>query len=164
MVAIWKRLWRRGQAPVRVLVTVPDDRLIDYREAADLRKLLAALALWEAGFVEDTSAAEKILAAANQRDAVADARDAAADQRDNDLDLAEMLDVDHPYGYDWPARREAAADREHAKQDRLAARLDRIALADPEGRRLNVAAGTPASRRVRFRRTTKPEPKPANGR
>ena len=65
----------------------------------------------------------------DDRDRVSDARDASADRRDHELDLAEMLDVDHSYGDHWPERRAAALDRRHAKDERAASREDRRALA-----------------------------------
>ncbi len=130
---------RTGAAPV--LVIEPCDRLIDEQEAADLEKLLAALALWEAGFVEDMRAAEEILAAAAERDALADARDRAAVERENAHDLIEFLKAGAGYGDDWPERRAADLDREYARQDRAAARRDRMALADPQSRMLVHLAG-----------------------
>ncbi len=84
----------------------------------------------EKALVARLEAAQAILLAAHERDAVADTRDALADSRDRDLDLASMLITasDHVYGGTWPERRHAALDRELARSDRLAARLDLTAL------------------------------------
>lgn len=71
----------------------------------------------------------RILAAAEARDAASDACDASAEQRDRELDLAEMLAVVGTYGDRWPERRAAVLDRQHARDDRAAAREDRRALA-----------------------------------
>lgn len=129
MIAKWKKSpWRTTEA--RVQVRVPHDPLVDEREAADLKQMLAAQSLRYAAFVEGLKAAEEILAAADERDALADARDVAADKREHDLDLAALLAASGDYGGDWPARRAASLDREHAKQDRIAARLDLRAMAD----------------------------------
>jgi hypothetical protein len=73
--------------------------------------------------------ATEILAAADRRDTLAEERDLAAERREEDLDLAEFLAQDGDYGHDWPQRRATALDRARAKEDRLAARRDRDALA-----------------------------------
>ena len=71
----------------------------------------------------------EIVAAADERDALADARDLSAEQHEHGLDLAHFLAAEaDDYGYDWPERRAAALDREHARQDRIAARGDLTAL------------------------------------
>jgi hypothetical protein len=127
VIPVWKKSSRRTAVSPGP-GTVPLDRTTDEREA-DLERRLAALEAWEATFAERRRAAREILAAADQRDAVADARDLAADRREQDLDRAEFLAADGEYGNDWPERRAAAMDREHAKADRRAARRDRIALA-----------------------------------
>jgi len=142
------RLWnRRGSAAGgRASFTVLQDRFIDQPEADDLEDMLAvSLALREAESREGVRAAKEILAAAAERDARADARDAAADKRDQDLDLAALLGA-RDYGGDWPARRAAALDRENAKQDRTAARLDLSALADQFFLRENLREETSGGR------------------
>jgi hypothetical protein len=98
---------------------------------------------------ELTQAVQELLAAAEQRDALADARDAAAARRDQALDLAGFL-AKGDYGNDWPLRRGAALDRERAKDDRAAARRDRIAL----GSALLEPDGVP----LRSRRALEPQP------
>ena len=91
----------------------------------------------QTALVERRRAVQEILAAADQRDALADERDLAADGRDHNLDLAEFLAADGEYGNNWPERRDAALARKLAKDDRVAARRDRMALAqdltDPGG-------------------------------
>lgn len=78
---------------------------------------------------ERAEAVATILAAADARDAISDARDAAAEERERQIDLSEMLAVDHTYGDHWAERRDATLDRLHAREDRRAAREDRLALA-----------------------------------
>lgn len=98
------------------------------RREADYTRRLAALEAREAAFAAHVRAAREVLAAADRRDALADARDEAADRHDRDLDLAEFLADGDEYGAHLPVRRAAALGREHAKDDRRAARRDRIAL------------------------------------
>lgn len=77
---------------------------------------------------ERMDAAQKIRIAADERDLVSGARDVAADKRENELDRADMLNVQGDYGAHWPERRNAGSDRAHAKDDRNASHADRIAL------------------------------------
>jgi hypothetical protein len=70
--------------------------------------------------------------AADRRDVITDARDERADERSNDLDRADVMDRDSTYGDHWPERRNAALDREHAKDDRTASRDDRAALTEDD--------------------------------
>lgn len=98
----------------------------------DVRQELATSLGPEAAPAVRVRSAVEILAAADERDALADARDLTADSRERDLDLARFLAVDADYGRNWPERRAAALDRERSKQDRAAARRDRLSLARPE--------------------------------
>jgi hypothetical protein len=127
MVSVWRKSSRRtGVSPG--LVAEYLDRITDERET-DLERRLAAVEAREAALAEHRRVAQEILAAADQRDARADARDLAADRIEHNLDLADFLAADGDYGNDWPERRAAALDRKHAKDDRIAARRDRMALA-----------------------------------
>ena len=95
---------------------------LDRREAAqDVRDELAG----------------NILAAAAERDDEADQRDDVASERDRAADLAAFLAADgQSYGDAAPARRDAALDRMHSKDDRASAAGDRDALtqdAEPDG-------------------------------
>ena len=74
-----------------------------------------------------------ILDAADKRDAAADDRDVAAEDRAHDLDRSEFMAQGTTYGERWPERRDAAVDREHAKDDRSSSHEDRVALTEPEG-------------------------------
>ena len=65
-------------------------------------------------------AAGEILEAADERDAKAEIRDETSAERDHVADLAAFVHPENgePYGVDHPARRHAALDRVHAKDDR----------------------------------------------
>jgi hypothetical protein len=108
------------------------------RAGDDLERREAEVTAREAALEERREAAGAILAAADERDSVSDARDAAADKREHDLDLAEFLAPTDKTGYggSWPERRNAALDRAHSKDDRVASHDDRGALtegpAEPE--------------------------------
>ena len=131
------RGWRRSLASALFPAT-------DVGKAADLDKELhAALELGEEESLQGMRTTEDILAAADERDDRADARDLAAVTRETDLDREKWLARDGEYGLDWPERRAAAIDRESAKQDRIAARLDRLALVDRGARRRSGGQSVP---------------------
>ncbi len=96
----------------------------------DLERREAEVAAREAALAERMEASDAILGAASERDASGDARDAAAEKREKETDLSHLLDTEpNPvYGDDWPQRRNAQLDRQHAKSDREASQDDRIAL------------------------------------
>lgn len=71
-----------------------------------------------------------LLSNADQRDERAELRDHEADERDRKADLEEFLDQNEPYGRGLPARRDAAADRAHARDDRTSSAEDREDLAE----------------------------------
>jgi len=131
----WSRSARRPD-----LGAVPDDGPTGNQGISELRELLAAVEAYRSAVAEGIRAAREVLAAGDLRDASADVRDVEATQREHGRDLAELLDVTTEYGVDWPERRAATLDRERAKQDRIAARLDRWMLAD-QIRRLVQAGG-----------------------
>lgn len=99
---------------------------------ADLERREREVAAREAALDERLEAAKAILTAADARDATADTRDDAADKRETDLDRAQLLDPlgERAYGSDWPERRNAGLDREHAKEDRTASHADRVGLTE----------------------------------
>jgi hypothetical protein len=107
----------------------PDEADLKRRETAVAARE-AAVAARETAQAERMNAAAVTLAAADERDAVSDARDVAAEKTSNDADIAEMLDQESDFGAHWPERRQAAGDREHAKDDRTASRDDRITLTE----------------------------------
>jgi len=115
------------QPPSEVIVTFIDAEAKAWHEAT-LTRDEEQVEARETALAVRTEEIHRILTAADERDAVSDARDASADQRDRDLDLAEMLDVHSSYGDHWSERRAAVLDRWHAKDDRAAAREDRLAL------------------------------------
>lgn len=100
------------------------------KREADLGRRETAVAAREAALADRMREAQAILDAADARDATADARDDAADSRESDLDRTQFLAPpdDRGYGADWPERRNAGLDREHAKQDRETSQDDRVAL------------------------------------
>jgi hypothetical protein len=102
------------------------------RREADVDRREADVAAREVALARRMESAEAVLAAADERDAVADARDVAADRRERELDRAHLLAPPDSYGYgdDWPERRAAGLDREHAKGDRQASHVDRITLTE----------------------------------
>jgi len=139
MVVARKESWSRSARPPS-LGAVPDDGLVGEQGIAELRVLLAAVEAYRSAVVEGIRAAREVLAAGDLRDVAADLRDEEASKREQGRDLADLLDVTTEYGVDWPERRAATLDRERAKQDRIAARLDRWMLAD-QIRRLVQAGG-----------------------
>ena len=121
----------------------PETACAAYWRAApdgELSELLGSGEAFLAAVDEAIRTSREILTAGDARDASADARDHVASRRDQARDLTVLLDVSSDYGVDWPERRAATLDRERAKQDRIAARLDRWALAD-QIRRLIQAGG-----------------------
>ena len=121
-------MWKRSSWRAPGVATRPGSPFSDEGET-DIQQRLATLEALEAVCVEGMRAAAEIVAAADERDALADARDLSAEQHEHGLDLAHFLAAeDDDYGYDWPERRAAALDREHARQDRIAARGDLTAL------------------------------------
>jgi hypothetical protein len=126
-----KKQWSSWRTVVsQVLVAVSGDRFA-YEPETDLVGRLTAAR--ETAFAERMRVAQEILAAAAYRDARADARDLAAERRENEHDLLEFLAPGGDYGRDWPERRAPCLDREQAKDDRKAARRDRLALAQDWG-------------------------------
>ncbi|MEO7352194.1 MAG: hypothetical protein ABIW17_09875 [Marmoricola sp.] len=112
------------------------NRIADEREAAlgrreeALAEREAALTVRETALAERMAAADEILAAAERRDSISDSRDRRGETREQVLDQAHLLARGDAYGDDLPLRRGAALDREHAKEDRVASRDDRIALTE----------------------------------
>lgn len=88
------------------------------------------LAVRERALAQRMKAAHEILTAADERDAISDSRDIGGDTREQNLDRANFLATGEHYGDDWPLRRGAALDREHAKGDRAASHNDRVALTE----------------------------------
>ena len=97
---------------------------------ATLAEREAAVTVEEEALVERHQLAHEIINAAAQRDAISDSRDVGGDTREQNLDRANFLATGNTYGDDWPLRRGAALDREHAKGDRNASRDDRVALTE----------------------------------
>jgi hypothetical protein len=99
------------------------------RREADVQRRETEVTAREAALTRRMEAARVILMAADERDAAADIRDAAADKRENDMERVRMLAAgEGAYGDDWPERRSAGPDRKHSKDERTAARDDRIHL------------------------------------
>lgn len=87
----------------------------------------------DAARAADRDRRQNIVAAAEARDEKADDRDTRADERDGDADREAFLSSSH-YGDDLPARRHAAMDRSHSRDDRLSAAKDRSDLTgEPPG-------------------------------
>jgi hypothetical protein len=106
------------------------DRQADQRETA-LDRREAALVVREKALAQRMESAQHILDAGDQRDAVSVARDVGAETRERHLDRARFLaQTSSAYGDDLPQRRDAAADRSHAKGNRGASHDDRIALTE----------------------------------
>lgn len=113
------------------------DRAADERDAlSEAREALADAR--DAMYVERTVAAETIRSAADERDAQADLRDDAANRRD----LGAELVRDPTSGADDVS----AAERSHARMNRLDSKIDRIAsehdrakLSDPASTSPDVA-------------------------
>lgn len=121
--------WRDQVAKTREAHPEPREADLERREAAvEAREIVVEAR--EAAHAERIDAAREIRAAADKRDAASDDRDVAAGKRENDLDRAEMLDLESKYGAHWPERRNAGLDRGHAKDDRTASHDDRIALTE----------------------------------
>lgn len=100
---------------------------IDQREA-ELDRREAVLEARETALAHRMEAAQRILAAADHRDGAADDRDLAAEKLSNDRDREAFVTADADPATHWPERREAAAGRQCAKDDRSASKGDRVAL------------------------------------
>lgn len=106
----------------------------DQREASLVEReavLAAQVTKYGADRAARAEAAEKVCAAAKERDVEADARDRLAAAQDHAADVKAFTSpAGSGYGADLPARRHAALDRRDAKSDRTSSADDRATLTE----------------------------------